>query len=135
MIVLSSCGSGSGGEPADSADPTETATASARPSESSATPIADDPLEPFCADLTATLEAVPPLDPNGKQIAAVKSAIEEARASLTGKIAGEVDDWYSQTTDLAVAQFNRANDEDAYTNAWAEWTMGAKIGLLSECSA
>ena len=82
----------------------------------------------------AAVKAVPPLDSTGKQIAAVKSAIEAARGSLTGKTASEVEDWYDQTVDLATAQFNRGNDEGAYTKAWAEWTMGAKVGIQSECT-
>ena len=62
-------------------------------------------------------------------------AIEKARRALTGKIASQVEDWYEQTTDLALAQFNRANDERAYTKAWAEWTMQTKLGIQSACSA
>jgi hypothetical protein len=136
VIVLSSCGAEST-ESADSTDSTATATASpSTPSESSATPIAEEaPLEPFCEDLTAAIAAVPPLDPTGKQIFAVKSSIEEARPSLTGKVAREVEGWYGQTVDLAGAQFNRVNDEAAYTKAWAEWTMGARVGIQSQCSA
>ena len=136
LIVLSSCGAAST-ESADPTDPSATATADpSSPSESSVTMIAEQaPLEPFCEDLTAAIAAVPPLDPTGRHISAVKSAIEEARPSLTGKVAREVEGWYAQTVDLAVAQFNRVSDEGAYTRAWAEWTMGARVGIQSECSA
>jgi hypothetical protein len=134
LVVLASCGADSG-ESADSTAPAASTT-SASAVDGSATPVVEEsPLEPFCADLVAAVEGVPPLDPKAKQIYAVKQAIEEARPRLTGKVAREVEDWYDQTTDLAVAQFNRAADEAAYTTAWAEWTMGAKVGIRAVCSA
>jgi hypothetical protein len=131
-VVLSSCGADSN---ESASTPTATASSSSR-SVDSATPVVEEsPLEPFCGDLAAAVAGVPPLDPKAKQIYAVKQALEEARPSLTGKVAREVEDWYGQTTDLAVAQFNRSADEAAYTKAWAEWTMGAKVGIEAECSA
>ena len=133
VIVLAGCGA----ESTESAETDSTVTARpSSPSESASTSIAEEAgLEPFCANLTESIAAVPPLDPTAKQISAVKSAIEEARPNLTGKVAKEVEGWYRQTVDLAVAQFNRVNDEAAYTKAWAEWTMGTKVGIQSECSA
>jgi hypothetical protein len=115
-------------------------TATVSPSSSSeglATPVVEEAtLEPFCEDLAAAVAGVPPLDPKAKQIYAVKQALEKARPSLTGPVARAVEDWYHQTTDhLAVAQFNRVNDEAAYTTAWAEWTMGVKAGIQVACSS
>jgi hypothetical protein len=130
VLVLAGCS----GDSTDSASPGDPTTTSRSTQPTTTDRLVDAaPLAPFCDDLTAAVAAVPPLDPTPKQIAAVKAAIENARA-VTGPIASEVESWYDQTLDLATAQFNRANDEGAYTKAWAEWTMKTQVGIQSVCS-
>jgi hypothetical protein len=132
--ALTACGGGSDVARSDGGAVAEAPIVSSSPPTPSPSAIEStslaDGLEPFCAELLASIGGVDPVDATMNQVARVKRELENVRASVDDP---EVERWYRLTTDLVGAAFNRVNAEDVYTKAWAEWTMGAKVGIQSEC--
>lgn len=122
MGSLAACGSSGTAAPATS--PTSTAPTTTAAGKS-ATLTARDQLAPYCADLTHAIGKADPVHPTPAQVQEVKRMLEGSgiRQGTTGEVSKNVESYYTDTTNLAIALY--AGNQAQVTKAWATWTMAA----------